>query len=468
MTSLDQQLRLELEARHDADLRRTLRVMPPNALDLASNDYLGLARHPDVIEAACRATREFGAGARASRLVSGHTILHERLERELAFFKGCEAALLFPSGYAANLAVVSALARRGDVILCDKRNHASLVDGCRLACSQGAHIRYYGSIAKLRALLRRMSTHGAAPSDAASGGDAAPDSDVTTSNAFATNAADELPIGKSSTRRIIIVSDAVYSMDGDVADVPALHDLAREFNATLLLDDAHGTGTLGETGRGALEHFGLIHSEVAPSKTRLENSCHSSEEEKSSRMSTHAARSDNGEEKMDAIANRDVSNIIQIGTLSKALGGQGGFVAGSQTLIDWLINVARPFVYTTALAPPLCGAALEALRIVQNEPERVARLHCNVAKLSRALRDLGFDVPHRDAPILPVVAGSASRALAWSDYLARQGIWCPAIRPPTVARGTSRLRLSVSSELNDNDIARIRNAFQSLKSSVFN
>ena len=437
MSSLDQQLRLELQAREAVDLGRHLRVVPKGALDLASNDYLGLARHPDVIKAACAAAREFGVGARSSRLVSGHGALHETLEAELADFKGCESALLFPSGYAANLSVISALARRGDIVLCDKRNHASLIDGCRLAQSQGALVRYYGSTIKLRALLGHMSTHVAAPSHVAA--------------------------SSHDARRILIVSDAVYSMDGDLADVPLLHDLAREFGATILLDDAHGTGTLGQTGRGTLEHFSHHPSNDSSNWTRQKNQA--PREPVVAGMCTHARDTvaAPGTSIASAGIGARVENIIQIGTLSKALGGQGGFVAGSRALIDWLVNAARPFIYTTALAPPLCAAALEALRIVKREPQRVARLQQNGRKLARALSELGFDVPHRDAPILPVVAGSARRALDWSEHLARCGVWCPSIRPPTVPQNTSRLRLTVSSALDDEDIARIAQAFQNLK-----
>ena len=441
MNSLDHQLRLELQERQDADLRRSLRLVPPGAIDLASNDYLGLARHPDVIEAACRATREFGAGARSSRLVSGHSTLHESLEAELADFKGCESALLFASGYAANLSVMSALARRGDIVLCDKRNHASLIDGCRLAQSQGALVRYYGSMAKLRALLRHISTH------------------VATSDSSVASSHD--------ARRVFVVSDAVYSMDGDLADVPLLRDLAREFGATILLDDAHGTGTLGQTGRGTLEHFSHHPSDESSNSTREKNQ--SPREPAAPHMSTHVRGTLNaalGTSSATMGIDGRVENIIQIGTLSKALGAQGGFVAGSRVLINWLVNAARPFVYTTALAPPLCGAAREALRIVKREPQRVARLQQNGRKLARALSELSFDVPHRDAPILPVVAGSARRALDWSEQLARCGVWCPSIRPPTVPQNASRLRITVSSALDDDDIARIAQAFQTLKSSA--
>lgn len=388
MLSLDEQLRAELEERERLALRRAARVVPAGALDLASNDYLGLSRHPVVIEAACEAVRECGAGGRASRLVSGHTARHEALESELAAFKGCEAALVFASGYAANLSVITALARRGDVLLCDKRNHASLVDACRLAGASGVAVRYYGTPAKLRALLETHHEHGSA--------------------------------------RRLIVSDAVYSMDGDLVDWPALSALAREFGATVLLDDAHGTGTLGATGRGVIEHF----------------------------------ESGDGQKLAQPRA-----DVVQIGTLSKALGAQGGFVAGSRTLIEWLQNAARPFIYTTALSPAACGAALAALRLIRAEPQRISRLRCVTRRLGDGLCELGFDARRHDSPIIPVIAGDAARAVAWSQTLLQNGVWCPAIRPPTVPADASRLRVTASAALSEDEIDFILRAFASVQQS---
>ncbi|HVF85537.1 MAG TPA: 8-amino-7-oxononanoate synthase, partial [Abditibacteriaceae bacterium] len=291
MSSFDAQLQAELQQREHNYLRRHLRVLPHRVLDLASNDYLGLSQHPRVVQAACDAAQQFGVGARASRLVSGNLEIHGQVETQIARFKGSESALLFSSGYAANVAVVSALSRSGATVLCDKRNHASLIDACRLAQVNGARVRYYGSLEKLRLLL------------------------------------------ESSTRlrseaRCLIVSDGVFSMDGDLCDLPQLFALCREFDAILVLDDAHGTGTLGATGRGTIEHFELDKSTI---------------------------------------------DLVEIGTLSKALGAQGGFVCGCQNLIDYLTNVARPFIYSTGLSPMLCGAALEALRVLDSEPQLLAR-----------------------------------------------------------------------------------------------
>ena len=213
---IDEWWREELQRKREQNLHRALRVLPPHVIDLASNDYLGLARHPEVIAAAQNAIQNYGAGARASRLVSGHSEIHAQLESKIASFKNCEAALVFPSGYHANLAVVTAFARNGDVIFCDKRNHASLIDACFLAKARGAKLRFYDSLQKLQMLLK-----GSTPFTS------------------------------------LIVSDAVFSMDGDIAPMPELIGLTAKFDALLILDDAHGTGVLGARGRGTLEHFGI-------------------------------------------------------------------------------------------------------------------------------------------------------------------------------------------------------------------
>lgn len=379
--SFENDLRASLAQRENDGLRRHLRAIPHRVLDLASNDYLGLARDERVIEAACEAARKYGAGARASRLVSGNLAIHTQLENEIARFKRGESALLFPSGYAANLAVVAALARDKDTIFCDKRNHASLIDACRLAQSNGAIVRYFASMEKLRKLLA--------------------------SRTLASST-------RTSPKRKLIITDGVFSMDGDLCDLPQLFNLCREFDAILILDDAHGTGTLGATGRGTIEHFALDKSEI---------------------------------------------DVVEIGTLSKALGAQGGFVVGSQVLIDYLTNAARPFVYSTALSPMLCGAALEALRVLESEPQRLTHLRDNTTQLAFGLRHLQYEVHAHPSPILSVQIGSAKDAVALSEKLLARGVWCPAIRPPTVPTNSSRLRVTASSELTQNDIERALTAF---------
>ncbi len=365
------ELERELEQRDLAGRKRTLRLIPEGTLDAASNDYLGLSRHPEVVRGAQDAAAQFGAGARASRLVSGQFELVQQLETELARFKGTEAALVFSSGFAANVGILSALSHGETTLFCHKRNHASLLDGCRLAQSKGATTRYFESIDKLRALLQ-----------------------------------------KSTSPRKIVVADGVFSMDGDLLPLPEVLALCDECDAILLLDDAHGTGTLGATGRGIEEHFG-VHSE----------------------------------------------RVLTVGTLSKSLGSQGGFVCGPRVVIDYLLGAAPSFVYSTGLNPPAVGASLTALRVLQREPERVARCRENAGSLAARLIELGFEARFSGTPIVPVIIGDERAALALSAQLEKRGVWCPAIRPPTVPRGTSRLRLTACSEWNHDDLERIVHAF---------
>ena len=371
---LADELRAALREKENSGLRRALRCVPDGVFDLASNDYLALARHPEVIETACAAARKFGCGARASRLVSGHTALHEALEYALATYKKGEAALVFPSGYQANIAVITSLARRGDILFCDKRNHASLIDACRLASAQGAIVRFYNSSARLQELLQSYAQ-------------------------------------KRRSERFLVVSDTVYSMDGDLADLTLLSQLTLQADATLILDDAHGV-------------------------LRDENEIIKDE------------------------------NLIWIGTLSKAFGSQGGFVVSAQVVIDWLINSARPFIYTTGLSPANCGAALKALEIVQREPQRIARLREITAKLANGLYEMGLETRHNPAPIIPIILGAAPRAVSFSEALLQCGIWCPAIRPPTVPKGSSRLRLTANASIEDETIASILQIFAQVKNEL--
>lgn len=366
------ELETQLRARQTQELRRVLQRVPEGALDLSSNDYLGLAHHPAVIEAAQHAASRFGTGARASRLVAGHFALIEELETELARFKGAEAALVFSSGYAANVGVLTALSDERTALWCHKRNHASLLDGCRLAQSGGASLRFFESKRKLAALLER-----------------------------------------STAPRQIIVVDGVFSMDGDTCDLPAILDLARQFDALVLLDDAHGTGTLGATGRGTAEHFGL----------------------------------------------RD-ERLVTLGTLSKALGSQGGWVAGPRVLVDFLLGAARSFLYSTGLNPPAVGAALQSLQLLARQPERVQSCRANARFLADQLREAGFDVALQPAPIVPLKIGEAARALEVSARLQSAGLWCPAIRPPTVPVGSARLRFTARANWSDEEKNRIAQALQ--------
>ena len=395
------ELRADLDARAADSLRRELRRVPENALDLASNDYLGLAHDARVIEAAQDAAAQFGTGARASRLVSGHYDLIQQLELELARFKNCEAALVFSSGYAANLGVITALANENSALFCHKRNHASLFDACELAQTRGkAKARFWQSNEKLRSLL--ASSHAA---------------------------------------RKLIICDGVFSMDGDLCDLPAIVDLAEEFDALILLDDAHGTGTLGETGRGTAEHYGIA-AELAPPFKRAPGDYFDCKE---------------------AQAPLPHRRIITLGTLSKSLGSQGGFVCGPRVLIDYLVGAARSFVYSTGLNPPAAGAALAALRIIEAEPNLVRRCRENAEFLAREIGALGYDVTPQSSPITPVYAGDSAAALQLSEQLLQKNLWCRAIRPPTVKR--ARLRLTSRASWSDDDLARIVAGFAGVKAS---
>ncbi len=410
------ELQNELDARAAAHLARELKCVPDGALDLASNDYLGLARHSRVIEAARSAAAKFGTGARASRLVSGHYDLVEELETELAHFKNCEAALVFSSGYAANIGVIAALANDDTALFCHKRNHASLLDACELA---KAPTRFWETNEKLRSLLQN-----------------------------------------SDSRRKLIVCDGVFSMDGDVCDLPAIVALAEEFDALILLDDAHGTGTLGKTGRGTAEHFGI-------ERPRLEEGASPAEPEFDERFdlgravkaglapSSNRMRRDCPDWKKSQVP--PASRIVTLGTLSKALGSQGGFVCGPRVLVDYLIGAARSFIYSTGLNPPAVGAALMALRIIQDEPERVQKCRDIAAFLASELGALGYDVAPQSSPILAVFAENSANALQLSARLLERGLWCPAIRPPTVKR--ARLRLTSNASWDDETLARIVNGF---------
>jgi 8-amino-7-oxononanoate synthase len=338
---------------------------------LCTNDYLGLAADPRVVEAAREAAARFGAGSRAARSLAGDTTLHGALERELADFKGTEAALLFGSGFSCNSAVISALTEAGDVIISDELNHASIVDGCRLS---PARVRVY--------------RHG----------------DLESLDAVLSESADAV--------KRMIVTDAVFSMDGDVAPLPGILERAARHDAFVMLDEAHATGVLGPGGEGSLEHFGL-----------------------------------------------DGGVAVLMGTLGKSLGSVGGFVAGRRDLVDFLATHARGFLFTTSLAPASVGAALEALRILRAEPARVQRLWSNARRLHAGLAGLGFTVAAEPAPILPVFTSEAS---AVSAELYTRDVVAHAIATPYVPPGTERIRLIASAAHSDADIDAILAAFGAL------
>jgi 8-amino-7-oxononanoate synthase len=321
---------------------------------LCSNDYLGLAADPRVREAAAEAALRWGAGAGASRLISGNMQPHRELETRLAAFKGYERALLFGSGYLANMGTIAALAGEGDVVFSDALNHASIIDGCRLARAE-TFVYRHNDVEHLESLLR-----GAAGAPA------------------------------------LIVTDGVFSMDGDVAPLPELLELARRYGARLMVDEAHATGALGPGGRGAVAAAGL-----------------------------------SGE--VDVI----------VGTLGKALGSYGAYVCSSAETVDYLVNRARPFIFSTAPPPPAVGAARAALGVLEAEPERVDRLAANARVLREALAAEGLVATASTTQIVPIEIGEAEPTMELCERALERGVFAQGIRPPTVPEGSSRLRFTV-------------------------
>ncbi len=321
---------------------------------LCSNNYLGLADHPRVREAAAEAAMRYGAGAGASRLVSGNMRIHRRLEERIADFKGYETSLLFGSGYLANTGVVQALAKPGEVVFSDALNHASIVDGCRLPRAE-TFVYDHGDVDHLAWGLREAEGRGS-----------------------------------------LIVTDGVFSMDGDVAPLTEIVELARRFDARVMVDDAHGTGTTGPDGRGSVAAAGL-------------------------------------EDEVDVL----------VGTLGKSLGSYGAYVCCDRPMAKYLVNTARTLIFSTALAPPQVAAAMAALELLREEPRRVERLQRNSRILRDALADEGLPTGASETPIVPVIVGDADAAVSASERALERGVFAQAIRPPTVPDGSSRLRLTV-------------------------
>lgn len=340
------------------------------ALIFAGSNYLDLAAHPALIEASTRSTQECGAAAGGSRLIQGNLTLHEALEAELAEFFGSEAALVFNTGYMANLGVITALAAPGDAIVSDALNHASIIDACRLA---RATTRVFGHSdpASLEAVLR------------------------------------ELASGAEKPGKIFLVVDGVYSMDGDVAPLERMVEIAKRYGAFVILDDAHGVGTLGKNGRGSAELFG------------------------------------------DAV---ERAIDLRIGTLGKSLGSFGAFVTCTKAVREWLINTARSFIFSCALSPGSVGAARAALRLVREEPWRRERLQANAARLRRQLAKAGFSSAPSTTQIIPLIVGENAATMALGERLLARGFFAQGIRHPSVPRGTARLRLTVMATHQESEI----------------
>jgi len=354
-------------------------------LSFCSNDYLGLANHPQVVVALKAGADQYGAGSGASHLVTGHQRPHHELEEALAAFTERPRALLFSTGYMANLGAVAALAGRGDRVFEDRLNHASLLDAGLLS---GARLWRYAH-GDAAALVRLLESHSSLPGE-------------------------ERRSTASNTK--LIVTDGVFSMDGDLAPLPQLADVAHRHDAWLMVDDAHGLGVLGANGRGTLEHYGLNHETVP----------------------------------------------ILIGTLGKAFGSFGAFVAGGEDLIEYLIQRARPFIYTTALPPAVAHATLTSLRLSQEEDWRREHLRGLITRFRRGAAQLGANLMASDTPIQPLLVGDSEKALAMSDTLRERGIYVTAIRPPTVPSGTARLRITFSAAHSETQVDQLLAALEAL------
>lgn len=389
----------ELGVLEDRGLRRRLRLVEGpqdpvvrigqrDVVLLCSNNYLGLASHPEVVEAAARASRDLGASAVSSRLISGHMDIHADLEDHIAAWKGTQAALLFSTGYHANVGVISSLVGADDVVVSDELNHASIIDGCRLSRARVAIYRH-NDIESLRAVLAEC----------------------------------------AGARRILVATESVFSMDGDIAPLAAIADAASDHGAWLMVDEAHAAGVFGPAGAGMVAALGLT-------------------------------------DRVD----------VHMGTLGKAIGSFGAYVAGSRALIDLLVNRARSFIFTTGLPPSACAAAAVALQVISREPERAASLLATAKALGDSLRASGLHVPHVQSQILPVLIGDPSRtspagandrasadaidarsAVGAAERLLERGYYVAAIRPPTVPAGTSRLRLSLMATHTPEQISGVAN-----------
>ncbi len=342
-------------------------------IHLSSNGYLGLSRHPAVVAAAEEAAARYGAGSGSARLIGGNLPPHEDLEQELARFKQAEDCLLFSTGYMANLGIITALTGPQDLVVGDRLNHASLIDACRLS---GAALRVYphADAGRLEEVLKER---------------------------------------RGRYRRVLVITEGLFSMDGDLPPLPEISEITCRHDAWLLVDDAHGTGVFGSGGRGVLEHFGM--------KTE---------------------------------------GILQMGTLSKALGSQGGYLAGPRVAVELLRNRARSFIYTTAPAPACAAAALAALQVIRREPDLRRRLWENIRRWTSGLEGLGWELISKTSPIVPVHVGENRETMALARSLEEAGVYAPGIRPPTVPEGSARIRTSITSLHTAGDLEEALGAFK--------
>ena len=384
-------LRFELRALHAQNLYRTVRCVescqePRIRMDsrelvlFCTNNYLGLANHPALKRAAIDAVAAYGNSTAASALISGYMTPHAELEDRMARFLGTEAAIVFPTGYTANLGVIPALIDRDDIIFSDRLNHRSIIDGCRLSRARIA-VYDHCDIAHLESLLKTATTY----------------------------------------RRRLIVTDGVFSMDGDIAPLPELVSLAERYRAILMVDDAHATGALGPHGRGTFDHFGLSPAAID----------------------------------------------IHMTSGSKALGASGGFICGSEELIDLIRNRSAAYIYTTAMPPDACAATTAALDLIQRDASSRHRLWHNTKRIRARLQAMGFDLAPSQTQIMPLHIGDAQKTVAISEYLYARGIYLYGIRPPTVPEGQSRLRLSVMATHTEDDMAQLFDALAAARRAFF-
>jgi glycine C-acetyltransferase len=344
-------------------------------LNFCSNNYLGLANHPDIVAAARKATAEMGVGPGAVRSIAGTMTLHVELEKRLAEFKGVEAAITFQSGFAANLATIPALVGKEDVIFSDRLNHASIIDGCRLS---GAKIIAYehNDPASLEAQIK-----------------------------------ENLP----QFRRALVVTDGVFSMDGDIAPLPAIYEVTKKYDLLLMVDDAHGEGVLGKGGRGIVDHFGL-HGKVD----------------------------------------------VEVGTLSKAFGVVGGVVAGNAVIIEWLRQRGRPFLFSSAVTVPDAAACLAAIDLLEDSTQLVDKLWSNAKYFKAEMKTLGFNTGASETPITPVMLGEAPLAQQFSRDLFEEGVFAMSIGFPTVPQGKARIRVMISAAHSTDDLNKGLEAFKTV------
>ena len=408
LAALDQQYLRRRRRIVDSPCGTRMIVDGQQMLAFCSNDYLGLANDPHIIAAICDGAKQWGAGSGAAHAVSGHLRPHQQLEAALAEFVGLPRALLFSTGYMANLGIVPALVGRGDTIFADRLNHASLIDAAQAAVAMGAdHKRYaHGDVDALAEML-----------------------------------------AQSSAKRKLILTDAVFSMDGDIAPLDKLFALAEAHDAWLVIDDAHGFGVLGEQGRGSLSHFKLPTSH-SPGRPKND-------------LAPLGGGSGRGAEPGAHISPR----VIYMGTLGKAAGVAGAFVAGDATVIDWLQQHSRTAIFTTAHPPAVSCAVLKSLGLIAAGDARRKHLRVLIAKLRQSLAPLaaqrGWQLADSATPIQPLIVGSNQSALELSASLEAQGIWVPAIRPPTVPLGSARLRICLSAAHSEDDIASLVAALNS-------